>query len=194
MSSTPQDRRIGAEQTAPRSDHFQPTTRSVTSARLERFALFLSYVHLSATITATVLCAELLFSDSPFGRDIGFWSRTLLPVALFGLFNIPFCFRLRSFGIRKLHFLEHEARLGASRPSSAVSRAKRTGHETYRQIFSLIRAIDAADGWDRQAVRATAKAWLIANRFRLDDEARAYLHENVAYLLPDELAPSHAGR
>jgi hypothetical protein len=55
----------------------------------------------------------------------------------------------------------------------------------------LIQAIDAADVWDRPALRKAAKAWLLANRFELDDDARAYLRQRVGYLMPDELAASH---
>ena len=50
----------------------------------------------------------------------------------------------------------------------------------------LIQAIEAAEVWDRPAARKTAKAWIIANRARLDEAAWGRLREHLGYLLPGE--------
>ena len=175
------NRRMGAKSAVPRSHIFLSPTR------LERFVLFLSYVHFLATLTATLLCVELFFSGSALTRDTGFLSRALLPIGLLGVLNIPFHFWIRSSGIRKFHFLEHEAHLDATHLLSARSNSQDTNPATYSEMQTLIQAIDAADVWDRQAARNAAKAWVIANRSRLDSTAWAYLREQVGYLLPEEL-------
>ena len=153
---------------------------------LERLVLFLSYLHFLATLTATLLCLELVFSDSALTHVTGFLSRALLPIGLLGVVNIPFLFWIRISGIRRFHFLEHEAQLDATHLLPARPRSHDTGPETYDEINRMIQAIDAADVWDRPAARATAKAWIIANRSRLDEAAWARLREHLGYLLPRE--------
>src|SRR5271155_5597411 len=103
----------------------------VSPTGLERFALFLSYIHFLATLTATLLCLELVYSDSALTHVTGFLSRALLPIGLLGVVNIPFLFWIRISGIRKFHFLEHEARLDATHLLPARSRSPETSQETY---------------------------------------------------------------
>jgi hypothetical protein len=154
--------------------------------RMERFALFLSYVHFLATLTATLLCVELVFSDSALTHGTGFLSRALLPIGLLGVVNIPFHFWIRFLGVRRFHFLEHEARLDATHILPARSRSHNTSPDIYDKMIALTQAIDAADVWERQAARNTVKAWVVANRSRLDKTAWAHLRERVGYLLPVE--------
>jgi hypothetical protein len=160
-------------------------------ARLERLILFLSYVHFLATLTATLLCVELVLSGSMFTNGRDFLSRALLPIGLLGVLNIPFLFWIRKCGVRKYHFLEHEAHLDATHFLPAEPRFRDTHVDTFGKMRALIRAIDDANVWDRQAARNAAKAWVIANRSRLDQEAWAYLREHIGYLLPEELTSSH---
>jgi hypothetical protein len=154
--------------------------------RLEWLILFLSYVHFLATLTATLLCFELVISrgELPHGTDL--LSRALLPIGLLGVVNIPFLFWIRISGIRRFHFLEHEARLDETHVLPAQARTHARGPEIYDEMYALIRAIDAADVWDRQAARVAAKTWVVKNRSNLDNAAWEYLRERVGYLLPDE--------
>ncbi len=92
-----------------RSHPSQWTPHFVSPTGVERFILFLSYIHFLATLTATLLCLELVFSDSALTHVTGFLSRALLPMGLLGVVNIPFVFWIRIWGIRRFHFLEHEA-------------------------------------------------------------------------------------
>jgi len=165
---------------------------SLFLARLEILILFLAYVHFLATVTATLLCAELVFCDSALAHGTGFLSRALLPIGLAGVINIPIHFWIRSFGIRKFHFREHEAYLDATHLLPAESCFRNASLHLYDEMAALIRAIDSADVWERQAARCNAKAWVQANRTRLDKTAWDFLRERVGYLLPDEPAPSQA--
>jgi hypothetical protein len=158
----------------------------ISPTRLERLVLFLSYLHFLATLTGTLLCVELLLSGSAITSDTGFLSRALLPIGLLGVINIPFHFWIRGSGIRKYHFLEHEAHLDATHVLSAEPRSHAASPDTREKMYALVHAIDAADVWDRQAARNTVKAWVVTNRARLDRDAWAYLRERVGYLLPDE--------
>jgi len=158
----------------------------VNSTGLEWFILFLSYIHFLATLTATLLCLELVFSDSALAHGTGFLSRALLPMGLLGVVNIPFLFWIRISGIRRFHFLEHEDQLDGTHLLPAQSYSHDTGPDTYDEMNGLIQAIDAADVWDRQTARAAAKVWVIANRARLDQAAWGRLREHIGYLLPTE--------
>jgi len=164
-----------------------PRSRVASSPpRLERFVLFLSYLHFLATLTATLLFLELVRSDSPLTHDTGFWSRALLPIGLLGVINIPFYFWIRFSGIRMFHFREHEAHLDETHFLPVEPRFRDNSSDIHGEMQALIQAIDAADVWDRQAARHAAKAWVIANRPRLDKSAWVFLREHLAYLLPDE--------
>jgi len=186
MSSNTRNRGPGAGHEASRSDPFKRMLLFGNSTRLERFVLFLSYFHFLATLTATLLCLELAFSDSMPTQDTGFLSRALLPIGLLGVINIPFYFWIRFSGIRRYHFLEHEAHLDATHLLPAGARSGDTNPDTYEEMHALVQAIEAADVWDRPGARHAAKAWVVTNRSRLDTAAWAYLREHVGYLLPNE--------
>jgi hypothetical protein len=175
------NRKMRAEHEATRSHPFKWMPPLINPTRLERFA----------TVTATLLCVELVISHSAFTNDTGFLSRALLPIGLLGVINIPFYFLIRSSGIRRFHFLEHEAHLDETHYLPAASRSRGASTDTHGEMHALIQAIDAADVWDRQAARNTLKAWVVTNRSRLDKAAWAYLREQVGYLLPDESTPPH---
>jgi hypothetical protein len=157
-----------------------------TPTRTERLVLFLSYVHFLATLTATLLLVELLLSGSLLTSGRDFLSRALLPIGLLGVVNIPFLFWIRKSGVRRYHFLEHEAHLDATHLLPAEPRFHHTHLDVFGKINALIQAIESADVWDRPAARHAAKAWVSANRSRLDQEAWAYLREHLGYLLPEE--------
>jgi hypothetical protein len=187
MPSTKYSPRTEAEREVSRSHPFKWAPHCLSPNRLERFVLFLSYIHFLATLTATLLCLELVFSDSALAHATGFLSRALLPIGLLGVVNVPFLFWIRSSGIRRFHFLEHEAQLDATHLLPARSCSHNTGPDTYDEMNGLIQAIDGADVWDRPAARKTAKEWIIANRACLDQAAWAHLRQHVGYLLSEEV-------
>src|ERR1700744_4583039 len=103
-----QSQRTETEDANARTPRFRRGSRSSVSPRWERLFLLLSYFHLLATLTASLLGFELLLSGPALAHSTGFLSRALLPIGLLGLVNIPFLFWIRVSGIRKFHFLEHE--------------------------------------------------------------------------------------
>jgi hypothetical protein len=185
MSPNMRNQRLGAK-TVSRSHLL------ISLTGFERLVLFLSYLHFLATVTATLLFVELVISDSLLPRGTDFLSRALLPIGLLGVINIPFLFWIRKSGIRRFHFLEHEAHLDATHFLPASPRVPSASADIYGEMYALVHAIDAADVWDRQAARNEAKTWVVTNRSRLDREAWDYLRENIGYLLPDELTSLHA--
>ena len=88
------------ERACSRSHRLRGAPRSPSSPRLERLLLVLSYAHLFATLTASVLCFELMISGGALTHGTDFLSPALLPIGLLGPVNIPFLFWIRSSGVR----------------------------------------------------------------------------------------------
>jgi hypothetical protein len=186
MSSNQYNQRTETERAGPRSHHIGGTSRSSSSPRLEWLFLLLSYAHLFATLTASLLCFELIISGGALTHGMGFLSRALLPIGLIGLVNIPFLFWIRISGVRRFHFLEHEAHLDANLLSSAQAHSYVSAPDQHDEMRALVQAIDAAEVWDRPKARNNARAWVAKNRSSLDEKAWGYLRERVGYLLPGE--------
>src|SRR5271156_3846652 len=158
MSSNQYPQGTETERADSRSRRFKGTSHPSVSPRLERVLLLLSYFHLLATLTALLLCFELIISGGALIHGTGFLSRALLPIGLLGLVNIPFLFWIRIFGVRRFHFLEHEARLDANLSLSAQAHSYPGAPDLHDEMRALVEAIDAADVWDRPAARNNAKA------------------------------------
>jgi hypothetical protein len=186
MPMSPNHQRAETERAGSRSHRFGGTSRSPFSPHLEWLLLLLSYAHLFATLTASLLCFELMISGGAHTHDTGFLSRALLPIGLLGLANIPFLFWIRISGVRRFHFLEHEAHLDANLLLSAQAHSSASAPDLHDEMRALVQAIDAADVWDRPAARSNAKAWVVKNRSSLDKREWDYLRERVGYLLPSE--------
>jgi len=168
-----------------RARHFDQPSHPAASSRLEMLLLFLSYVHRLATVIGALLLCEILVSGVAPTRGADFLSRALLPLGLLGIVNIPFLFWIRIAGVRRFHFLEHEARLDAVYLPAQLASRERTP-EIHDEMRALVQAIDAADVWDRPAARCAVKTWIVRNRSDLDKAAWDYLCERVGYLLPGE--------
>jgi predicted DNA-binding transcriptional regulator YafY len=186
MSSNQYNQRSESERADSRFHCFRRASRSSVSPRLERLLLLLSYFHLLATLTASLLCFELIVSGGTLTHGTDFLSRALLPIGLLGPINIPFLFWIRVSGVRRFHFLDHEARLDEALLLSAQEHSPGSAPDLYEEMRALIQAIEAADVWDRPAARSAVKAWIVHNRPNLDEEALEYLRDHVGYLLPDE--------
>jgi hypothetical protein len=186
MSSNQYNQRTETERAGSRSHRLRGTSRSPFSPLLERLLLLLSYAHLFGTLTASLLCCELIISGGALTHGTGFLSRASLPIGLLGLVNIPFLFWIRISGVRRFHFLDHEARLDANLLLSAQAHSCAGAPGLHDQMRVLVQAIDAADVWDRPAARTNARAWVVKNRSSLDKKAWDYLRKRVGYLLPSE--------
>jgi len=184
MSSNQTNQVTETEHANSRSHRFRGASRSPVWPRLERFLLLLSYFHLLATLTASLLFFELMISGAALPHGTGFLSRALLPIGLLGLVNIPFLFWIRISGVRRFHFLDHEARLDANLLLSAQAHSYVGPPDLHDEMRALVQAIDAADVWDRPEARQAVREWIVRNRSSLDNEAWAYLRERVGYLLP----------
>jgi len=184
MSPNEYNQRTETEHADSRSHRFRGAARSSVLPCLERLLLLLSYFHLLVTLTASLLFFELIISGAAQPHGTGFLSRALLPIGLLGLVNIPFLFWIRISGVRRFHFLDHEARLDANLLLSAQAHSHVNAPDPRDELRALVQAIDAADVWDRPEARAAAREWIVRNRSSLDNEAWAYLRERVGYLLP----------
>jgi len=186
MSPNQYHQRTETECAGSRSDRLTGTSRSRFSPLSERLLLFLSRAHLFGTLTASLLCLQLITSGGALTHGTGFLSRALLPIGLLGVVNIPFLFWIRFSGVRRFHFLDHEARLDENLLLSAQAHSYVSAPDLQDEMRALVQAIDAADVWDRPAARDNVKAWVVKNRSHLGREAWDYLRERVGYLLPGE--------
>jgi len=141
----------------------------------ERMLYLVSLLGLCVSITVLCFSLEIFFICFELLALI-----FILASSMLLLLNIEF----RNFGIRKLHFKEHENSLNSSLEQEDLD----TGFEgskdmrLLKELEKLIALIEESSGWERQDNRATAKAWLSENRKSLDPASLKLVEENLWYL------------
>ncbi len=86
---------------------------------------------------------------------------------------------LRRFGIKHLHFTEHEKEVDSIADCSLESE-----DPLPQELIRIIQRIQASEAWERQAVREEAKVWIQKNESAFSPELRRQIEVELGYLWP----------